>query len=85
MKNPCVKTPGRHALSGGFQVLCDESGADFDRLKGKSKFNGRFRQILPISFCKAIVNQDRTGYHRNPCLRPILTRGNNDPAADESG
>ncbi|WP_143813118.1 hypothetical protein [Pantoea vagans] len=85
MKNPCVKTRAGNAFTDRFKVLFGETAADFDRLNGKSKFNDHFRQILAVSFCKAIVNQGRTGYHRTPCLRPILTRGNNDPAANESG
>ncbi|MGV2877922.1 hypothetical protein [Pantoea vagans] len=85
MKNPCVKTRAGNAFTDPFKVLFGVTAADFDRLNGKSKFNDHFRQILAVSFCKAIVNQDRTGYHRTPCLRPILTRGNNDPAANESG
>ncbi|KAA5928293.1 MULTISPECIES: hypothetical protein [Pantoea] len=85
MKNPCVKTRAGNTFPDRFKVLFGETAADFDRLNGKSKFNDHFRQILAVSFCKAIVNQDRTRYHRTPCLRPILTRGNNDPAANESG
>jgi len=45
MKNPCVKTRAGNAISGRFKVLFGETGADFDRLDGKSKFNDHFRQI----------------------------------------
>ncbi|MGP4131154.1 ATP-binding cassette domain-containing protein [Pantoea tagorei] len=54
----------RHVLCSRFQVLSSETGADFDRLSGKSKFYARFRQMKAVSFCNAIVNWRVTGYHR---------------------
>ncbi|MGK3143104.1 hypothetical protein [Pantoea sp. C2G6] len=56
MKNPCIKTLSGIYIADRFQVLFGETGADFDRLDGKSKFNDHFRQILAVSFCKAIEN-----------------------------
>ncbi|OAE07050.1 hypothetical protein HA38_02645 [Pantoea allii] len=65
MKNPCLKP-----LLACLQVLCDKTGADFDRLIDKSKFYDRFRQIFALSFCKAIVRLTLTGYHRTLLFTP---------------
>jgi hypothetical protein len=43
MKNPCVKTRAGNAFPDRFKVLFGETGADFDRPDGKSKFNDHFR------------------------------------------